>query len=156
MILQSFERFDEIGELLPGGNVLNVFSRSNLDGESIVLAGYYGRLGRKRVMFWWDGEVFNIHADNIHSSLSPERKASWRLDGQRASVVILPTSPVTEIRYRINHKRNNIQVDATPNSSDEDWDFGLFICNIINSPERRARLCSGSLRHGPDAGHGSD
>jgi hypothetical protein len=45
-----------------------------------------------------------------------------------------------QIVYRSNANRIAAQIAATPNASREDWDFGLFIANVLKNPERRDRI----------------
>jgi hypothetical protein len=137
MFLQSKGKFDEIAELLPQMGV-RFLSKTSMSG-SVHTQGSYSRLDGRwlaiyvdegKLMLRCDQEVFPVTATTRSVFRRAEQKHVFRLlDGERLLFCLEYTAP------RIDPP---LQFDPTAFVEEEDFDFALFLHNVLASPGRRA------------------
>lgn len=67
-------------------------------------------------------------------------KTSWRRDGHQAVLTIGEESSRFELRYVPPGNPVPHELDFTPFVEPEDFDFGLFIANVLNDEKRLALM----------------
>jgi len=88
--------------------------------------------------------VFYRQGDSLYLRLADR---NWSAEpllvtwSKEASVSRLMVRDDTGVQAQIEYEVQARQpYDATAFAEDEDWDFGLYVVNVLNSQERRARI----------------
>ncbi len=161
-LLRSASRFDVIAEFDRDRGVLSEEVVPLKVAQSVKTAGQYCHLG---------GELLAIYADKnrVWLRIGDEElpaetlEAEWKGDGPVRRLVIsrgqevvrgfeyrLPIRPATQKHVQLGTTTKlDDTVDVTPFAELEDFDFGLFITNVVNDPDRREVLIQ-HLNEQPD------
>lgn len=139
MILQSFDHFDQIAQFDPVNGSLERGPRLKSPGAHAA-DGWFSDLGHVSVLLYredgglWLGvgeERFDLTGDS-GIVVRWQRGASTALlsitRGEEQCVVRYPVGPVVSAD------------DPTPFAEDEDFDFGLFVANVLSDAERLERV----------------
>jgi hypothetical protein len=78
-----------------------------------------------------DGQAFDW---DLHQS-----RVSWQQQGEKRTLEIIDIRP-NGIEFRVNYIVTDVPVNISWPETEEDVDFGLWLSNVINSPERRQAL----------------
>jgi hypothetical protein len=136
MRVESFELHAEVGEFDPTSGELTVFARSSAPGRP--LSGHYTRLGNESVVFFRDHGRLHLRVGGKVFEVNEALQLDWRLVRDRESelTVSSPGSESIRLQYASGPPGPPLSEDPTPFVSDEDWDFGLFIKNVITNQDR--------------------
>ena len=142
MILQSNDRFDEIAQFDPvTGNYRLLSKKANRELVTGPISGGYSLVGQallalyrknEDLFVWIDNREFLV-SDTVSSALIEEgdQKIFRLLDNERPIATFKYSPPVSEIPRGL---------DPTPFVEEEDFDFGLFLHNVLTEPGRRKRV----------------
>ncbi len=137
MLLQYHNRRGIVAEFSPDDGNLEVLQRPagvvRTDGWFSVLGGALVAFYRARGSLWLrvGAHVLEIGEDPA----IPE----WRRETHRSVLRVVVDGETVELRYRTGpFEQPTLANDPTPFVESEDWDFGLFITNVLSSDERRA------------------
>lgn len=138
IILQSHDRFDDFAEFSPSDNRLTVFSkRQELTKWTGRSQGWYGTVNQnpavlfndnRNLYFFYKGATIPIQ-ENTHAGIQVrgrERNFSLTRDGK----------PILSIPYVVPQQSVPPELDFT-DTAPEDFDFLLFVKNILGDPARR-------------------
>jgi hypothetical protein len=142
MIVQSFDRFAESTVFDPDTGAFDTQVAGGITPAAAV-RGHYGRLGETPVVFYRSGEGLLLRAGDTVVAVDDTVTVSHRQDGSRRTVRVTDRASgrdVFRLEYTVPAPIVAPEDDPTPNASPEDFDFGLFIANVANDPQRRSRV----------------
>jgi hypothetical protein len=113
--------------------------------RSLPVAGWYGRMGRTIGVLYRGIDGLHVGFGRTDLLVSSRLQIDLDHDGETSSLSIrLNQAVIGTIRYRTPRRRSAASTDLTPFVEDEQYDFGLFIRNVVASPDRqRAMLAAG-------------
>ncbi len=140
LLVQSFSRFSRVGYFDPATGVVEALSRKAAGlSDSAPIAGHFGRLGGRRIVLFRDGGALALRVDDRAYGITADTQArlerGWlfhTLTLHHGGAVVL------SITYRRPFIFPPLSWDFTPFAEEEHFDFGLFLYNVIASPERQA------------------
>jgi hypothetical protein len=131
MRVNSFDQWAEVGEFTLSNGELSVLPRADAPGAEPH--GVYTYLaGTLTVFYRVDDDLHLRHGDRTIALIGAV--ASWQAG---AGVARLQIDDLV-----LNYQRESglVEGDVTPFVEDEDFDFGLFVANVLNDPGRRERI----------------
>ncbi|MEZ5378231.1 MAG: hypothetical protein R2733_17115 [Acidimicrobiales bacterium] len=132
MLVQCHDRFDLVAEFTPESGLLK--PRRRPPGLSPTgTDGWYATLDGVNVVFYRsDGRLW-LSLDDRVFDLDGETSVAWHDDGPEAVFAVADEGGQVLLRYP---KGPDLSDDPTAHVSDEDWDLGLFIANVMFDEER--------------------
>jgi hypothetical protein len=73
-------------------------------------------------------------------TLNETVSANWHLVTKNKAQLSFDTDPATRVVYRSHYNRVLAHIAASPDTTREDLDFGLFVSNVLKDADRRDRL----------------
>lgn len=149
MFVESHDRFDDVGDLDPESGHLVEFSRSARSSSDLPagpVCGHYARLDDDLAVFYRAGESLWLRAGEHVRELETGRSSvRWEGLGERSRLTLRDEDNyVVSVGYRVGPTRGPSLVDdPTLFSAIENWDFGLFVRNVLMDDGRRGRIYSG-------------
>lgn len=161
MKIISHESAWESGEFDPVSGELSVDPADS--GEPVDFAaveGTYARLGGRTVVFFRNGDSLGVAVDGNIYTVDDSLLIIWRTireseydsailvrRGESELILSHPESGLVQLRYPSGPAEGPpLQEDPTPFISEEDWDLGLFISNVLSDEERRRSIYRRGLR----------
>lgn len=142
MLVESHDKHSEVGEFDPDTGRLTRLERNKaaalLDQK---LCGHFADLGEVLgILYLHEGHLM-LRLDRTKTPATAET-VRWEADGPRAILSIVDASiVVASARYRRGPATGpKLSVDPTPFIEPEDWDFGLFVRNVVGDTERARRI----------------
>jgi hypothetical protein len=146
MRVDCHDKYAFIGDFSIPDNTLTVYKRSSAPNLESPIRGHYARLDGNLAVLYRVDDSLKFHFNDMTAVLNSDAEVSWHsidrkwhLRRNKVRFTIRAVTPM-DINYRSNLRMIEEQVSWTPNSSREDWDFGLFVTNVFNDPERRNRI----------------
>jgi hypothetical protein len=141
MRVYSFDQHAEVADFVPADGTLRTYRRSVAPTRTAPLRGHYATLDRELAVLYRDAGGLKFFRPGVGViDLDSGITASWQLVTRNKAQLSISGDKPVQIVYRSNANRIAAQIAATPNASREDWDFGLFITNVLKNPERRDRI----------------
>lgn len=148
LLLRSADRFDLVGRFDREKGLLSEEVIWPAKAQRLATAGHYSHLGDDLVALYADDEKVwlrigdeEIPADAVRADWSPE-SAARRLRLLRDGEVVRDLNyrpPMASSAGRWTSGERD-RVDTTAFAEPEDFDFGLFIANVLNDSERQRIL----------------
>ena len=137
MLVNSHDVFRKVGFFDPETGALQEAERTEVDLTGMVQRGHYSRAGGQLTVFYRIDDSFYLWLTGRQWSAESSLIA-WSNRGNESCLTVQDSSGIrAEIRYEVQPRDPR---DITPFAEDEDWDFGLFVTNVLNSPERSGRI----------------
>ena len=137
--LQSSNRFDEIVKLEPATGRIDRQSKSNdssLRHERI--AGRCAEVGSRFLALFVDKGHLCFQVDSKQIHIDPGTRVELvRGNEQNLFRLIEDGRSILELEYAPPKLDPPLELDPTPFVSEEDFDFLLFVFNVLGDPERR-------------------
>jgi hypothetical protein len=141
MIIHCYDDHRCLAELQPEGQVKFFSREDNPQAATNLLAGYYAYLGERLVILHKLGKNLVLRMENRCISITDETRATLiELESVNTLEIFQSSELLVKIEYARPVIRPPLQDDPTPFVDKEQFDFGLFIKNIINSKERQMVL----------------
>jgi hypothetical protein len=141
MRVYSFDQHAEVADFDPTDGTLRTYRRSVAPTRTAPLRGHYASLAREVAVLYRHAGGLKFFRPGVGViDLDSGVVASWQLVTKNKAQLSFSGVPGLQIVYRSDFNRITAQIAATPNGSREDWDFGLYIANVLKNPERRERL----------------
>ena len=143
IFLQSRDQFDRIGQLDPSTFHIEKYSKRALtNGQSIPIQGSFAEMqGLLTYLYREEGSLFFGLEDKIFEITTDTKAVIKRLDKERNQ---LKLSRGNNILLAVDYNRPKIYpplgLDPTPFAEEEDYDFYLFVCNVLSDKGRRDRI----------------
>jgi hypothetical protein len=138
MLIQSFDRHSEVAEFDPMSESIQTMARSSTLPTG--LAGHYAHLDDALIVLYRDGHNLWLKFGDTRVPLHPSSRAEYYRAGARRSLRVQSDSKDLQFTYHLKELDPPLSIDFTPGVEEEDFDFGLFISNVVNNPERQERL----------------
>lgn len=145
MLLRSHQRFHEVAEFDPDDGKLNIRAGEvSAGGAAPRISGSYARLGEHTLLLYkLNGELY-LKADALQSLLITGDITAQVEDGDGRRALLLVRgdgSPLLTVWYLPPVIDPSLEDDYVSSFvEEEDFDFGLFVRNVINSPRRRREI----------------
>jgi hypothetical protein len=146
MLVESYDRFQMIGEFDPASGALREFKRDEAPPELLAepVRGHYASLeGVQAILYRSDGTLW-LRLDGEARPLALDAKnARWSRHGDRSRLILLGNGDtIASVEYRPGPAGPPLRDDPTPFVESEDWDFGLFVQNVVTNPDRASLIYS--------------
>ena len=138
VLLRSNERFNDVVELDEGSGVWRKTTR--LENVPSKTDGFYSILSEVFFALFRSGNQLYVRIGDTQIELTEDVKVT--VSGPPENRLITLIANGTRISHTYSLSSASIAGDITPFVEDEDSDFGLFLSNIVGSPERQAILRS--------------
>lgn len=143
MYIESFDRFDAVATFDPSTGRLVESSRAAFREGHGPPSGHYARLAGTLAVLYRDGGVLHLRLGDYDGAIESRRaRVRWSHDhGVSSLTVIEHGATVAEVEYRPGPL--SVAGDPTPFVESEDWDFGLFVRNVLADGGRSERIYGG-------------
>lgn len=144
MLVQSNDSFIRVGEFDPRNGTLVEFDRENASPELLAspLEGHFSILSGKRVVFFRSEDRLWLSIEDEVWDMTDGHEVEWEtLGGSSLLRIRQGKDDAFEVRYEPGPETGPpLDDDPTPFVAQEDWDFGLFIHNVLSNPQRSAGI----------------
>ncbi len=161
MLLMSADRAQEFAEFSPAAGALRCFDAAGADQPELQagISGRYALVDGTRVLFYREGETLKLRLGGETYEVDADVTAGYERGGAAALIEQVPGRRLRKRLSRLLGAENTFRLlrrgsviltftyaaplrelrvfDPTPFMDDEDFDFMLFVHNVINSAERR-------------------
>jgi hypothetical protein len=141
MFLQSMDNYDITADFDPSDGSLREMKKSQSSNTAAgKISGSYARLNGNLITIYRNGE--NLHVSFDSNDVEIRDSVKIFLDRGDLNVISLVENgiPILSFSYKSPlHDLPEDQFDVSF-SEKEDFDFGLFLYNVISNPERRDRI----------------
>ncbi len=140
LLLQSSDHFTEMMKLDPVSGEAHFVSRGDV-AEPHRISGAYARVGEHLACLYRCGDRLFFSLDGKRTEVSEDAAAHLRRRGE-ARVLTIRQGNLTlvEWEYRLPPVNPPLEEDPTPFVDAEDFDFGLFVSNVLNDGARKDRI----------------
>lgn len=137
--LQSHDRFLE--RLKMGPDEASLASATEAEAKQLPLIGAFSSInGRRILLYRWDGELTLRVGDEAPIRLT-HAEADWTCsNGISVFTLRLRGRQILREEYPLSRDIQWIKGDPTPMVEAEDFDFFLFVRNVLHDPGRAARI----------------
>lgn len=144
MLVQSNDKFNRVGDFDPRSAKLVEFDREQASPELLAspLAGHFTMLAGKQVVFFRFEDRLRLSIEGEVWDLTDGLEFEWESAGESSLLRLRNGDLVAcEVKYEPGPKTGPpLKDDPTPFVEMEDWDFGLFIHNVLGNPDRAAGI----------------
>lgn len=146
MIVRSYDDYEAVGDFDPISGRLVQLGRGEVLGDAGAeppLCGHFADLdGTVAVLYRYTDGTWLRLGDEARKLSGAGASVRRELDGRYVHLVLFDGfEVVASARYRPGPQTGPpLAADPTPFVEDEDWDFGLFVENVIRDKSRMARL----------------
>jgi len=144
MRVQSFDRFDVIGDFDADGGAIATFRVDEMPTvlRSEPTRGRFGFLSSLLICLYRKDDALWLRIGGKAAPLAEGVKPSWAPGDPLVTLTLLDGPDVlAQVDYAPGPEWGPpLSADPTPFVESEDWDFGLWIVNVATNPERAARV----------------
>jgi hypothetical protein len=142
MIVESHDRFSDVGDFDPESGDLLEFSRFEAAPADFP-EGHYAWLGGTLAVLYRVGGALWLRIGDEARVVDPDGASVVWDRAERLSRLRLidQSNEVAAVEY-VSHTDEvvSVQEDPTAFAEAEDWDFGLFVRNVLRDKDRRRRI----------------
>lgn len=140
LLLQSSDRFTEMMKLDPDTREVRFVSRGDV-AEPDRISGAYARVGDRLACLYRSCDRLFFSLDGKAIELGEDTSAHFRRRGEtRVLTVRREELTLIQWEYRLPPLDPPLEEDPTPFVEAEDFDFGLFVSNVVNDKARKDRI----------------
>jgi len=144
ILLQSNDRFDDLAKLDTSTGRVSWFSRQVVDLTiaSSPIRGHIAQLCGHTLCFYRKAKVLHFRVDDEDLELTEETQVELvRVrDAVNCITVLRNGVPLFTWTYHRPVIDPLLEYDPTPFIEEEQFDFCLFVYNVMNDPDRRERI----------------
>lgn len=141
IILITQENYQQLVELDTASGDYRFLERSVEDSQPKI-QGMFANLGGHNLFFYRNNGVLFLRVDGTVVNLN--NKVAISLDSSdeqhRRLVIVENGKQVVSLQYDRPLTDPPLSLDPTPFVSEEDFDFGLYLYNVVNDLGRRSRV----------------
>ncbi|MER8105535.1 hypothetical protein [Kitasatospora sp. NPDC094016] len=130
MLLASFDLFGRVADFEPATGELSP-ERAIEPGQETH--GHYGALAGTVVVFYRDSDGLHLRVGVGECRIESSAQVRHRIQEPEC---VLDIDQVAELRYPVPSEWYGLENDLTPFVEAEDFDFGLFIANVVGDQRR--------------------
>lgn len=146
MLVQSHDSFWVVADIDEPSGKLSTFRRTGPEDPPLSAArGAFLSSSGGSAVFYRHRERLWLRIGNVVRAVDhPGCEVRWRRSSVLASLDLLDRgTSVASVHYRPGPGGED--GDPTPFAEREDWDFGLFVRNVLEDDHRRRRIFGGPL-----------
>lgn len=146
MHVESHDRFDDVAEFDPETGALVEYSRATRPNPAPeAVQGHYARLfGTVTVLYRLGSSLWLRIGDEARDLDLASTEVRWDHAHGRSTLTLLEHGePLAQVQYQPGPSGAGLDNDPTAFVEAEDWDFGLFVRNVLDDDSRRARIYGG-------------
>jgi hypothetical protein len=143
ILLQSQDKFNDLAQLDTATGQIFWLSRcTHPEAVAQAVCGHIARIGEHILCLYRLGGVLHFRIDSADWELNEEIEISLQdiQEGKNRLTIARQGVPLVSLDYRRSVIRPPLAVDPTPFVEEEDFDFCLFVCNVVNDPDRKVRI----------------
>ena len=142
ILLQSNDKYDEIAELEPDTGVLKTYSRRQEAARAVQpVRGHFAHLDGHVMILYRDMEVLHFRVDDADVALTDASRVELQQEnGWHRLIVNEATGPLLQLLYKRPNPDPPLESDPTSFVEEEDFDFGVFVHNVVNDSARHTRI----------------
>jgi hypothetical protein len=143
VLLQSMDKFDNLAELDTGTGQISYFSRrANPKAASRPIRGAIAQLHGRTLCLYREAGALHFRVDNEDFELTEKTHVELvrTQDDVNRITVLRNGVPLFTWTYQRPAIYPPLELDPTPFIEEEDFDFCLFVHNVVNDPSRRKRI----------------
>ena len=141
ILLQSVDKFDEVAVLDVTVGQLTWYSKQTVpDLASEPIRGHIAQLDGHTVILYREAEILRFRIDNDEFELTDNTRIELVRDDPHILTVYRNGEIAIKFAYTPPIIHPSLEVDPTPFVEEEDFDFGLFVHNVVNDVDRRNRI----------------
>lgn len=141
MLLQSADNFNEVIELNPiSQGIIQYSKQDNPELGVRFIEGFFATIDSHMVFLYrYKGFLYLKINGNIFKL---DKDVSIDLIKGSVNTLIIRQNglPIFNWTYRLPKVEPMTSFNPTPFIEEEDFDFGLFVCNVLNDSERKERI----------------
>ena len=135
MLVQSHDRFDVVAEFDPSSGRL--VPQPRVPGtEPHATSGWFAVLDGRCIVFFREHGKLKLRIGTSLFLVDSGAIVGWKASGQHVVLSVSNSSMQASVLYQAGPPGVPLDLDPTPFVSSEDWDFGLFVFNVVSDPER--------------------
>lgn len=148
MLLQSQDTFDELAEVeVETWRVKFLSKAKDTSLAGAPVAGQYSIVGGEMCSLYRAGNTLHLRIGEQEIEITDAVEARLHPGMSKNTLQVFRNGePVIEFTYPPPPSDVQLADDPTPFISQEDFDFPLFVCNVIRDRERRQRII---VHHAP-------
>ncbi len=146
ILLQSMEKYDELIEFDPISGVKRKISKKvQPDYSGRAIQGSFSELGDHLIFLFRIDDNLHLIIDNKEVTLPVYIKVIRFEDISDGTISLkiidnISNKVVSELKYQKPNIYPPLNLDPTPFIDEEDFDYGLFLSNVLNDINRRNRI----------------
>lgn len=139
ILLQSQDVYDRMALL--DGQTGNLRWIPRQDAPPQKIQGHCAQLGDDTLCFYrsLNGSL-QLRINERDIELQDNAIVTWRPGPVTTLSIVSEGRPLLKFQYEAVKIDPPLELDSTPMVEQEDYDFGLFVANVTQNPERRARI----------------
>ena len=141
MILQSHASFDQLAALDPSLPSVQFLSRKHHPELTASIAGSFALINEMMVSLYRIHGVLYFRIADQEFEVTDEISSTLETDGNNRKFRLLNRENVlVDLTYPIPESEIPLSIDPTPFVEQEDFEFLLFVHNVLTEPGRRNRV----------------
>jgi hypothetical protein len=140
VLLESYERFDDLAELEPTTGELCWYSkRENPHMATLPIHGAISQMDGHRVFLYRETDVLHFRVDDIDIELTEDTRIELIRGNTNVLIVLRGDVPIFRLEYKpyVADEIDKWRMYLSPFVEEEHFDFGLFVCNVTQNACRR-------------------
>lgn len=140
LLLESFDRFDELIEFEPNtGQLVWLSKRENPALAVGSIQGIVSRLAGHLVILFRDNNVLYLWVDDLRVELTHDTRVELKVGSTNVLTVVRNETPIVRLEYDayVADETDQWRMYLDPFVQDDQLDFGLFLNNALNDPEKQ-------------------
>lgn len=142
MILESKDDFDQLAELDPNGTYLFLSRKQHPELTGSPSGGYSMVDGTMVSLYRMDGGLYFRVGEQEFQLTDDVTSTLTREDNKQVFRLVQDGSPLLIFGYTPQGNEIPLNIDPTPFVEEEDFDFLLFVHNVLTEGGRRRRVYS--------------
>jgi hypothetical protein len=141
LTVRSQDKFDEFADLDPATGFMQPFQVSGNAAETIETSGWYSQLAGQLVsLFAFAGDLY-LRLNEKPYRLDESRRVEYSRHENESNLTLLERGQIiATLSYAPVEISPPLDEDPTGFIDEEDFDFGLFLSNVLENPARREIL----------------
>jgi hypothetical protein len=143
VLLESYDRFDDLVELEPTTGQVRWYSkRDNPNMATLPIQGAVSQLNGHMVFLYREADVLHFRVDDIDIELTEDTRIELIRGNTNVLTMLRGDAPIFRLEYKpyVADEIDKWRMYLNPFIEEEDFDFGLFVYNVLKDPRRRADI----------------
>lgn len=151
LLLESYDRFDDLVELDPTTGHMRWYSRhDNPDMAVLPICGAVSQLDGHMVFLYREADILHFRVDDTDIELTDDTRIELVRSNMNILTVLRNDVPLLRLKYKpyVADGTDKWRMYLNPFIKEEHFDFGLFVYNVVKDVDRRDRIYRSVERYG--------